>query len=212
MNRRDLLAVGALATLTGCLGYELQETERVAERRIRLAELEATVEAREERIAELEAALETRETRLADIEASRDALARQVDGPRVNDVALVSEWNRLGDVVHRAVSAVERGGLAVVAVNFTTPVVGSESGQGAQAEAARRLTTVSVTLLDGDGRVVETRERELRYFVETGRLGETPLLFDTGGLSVGEYVAEARVRDAVAGVDSRPVATRFGVV
>ncbi len=211
MNRRDLLAVGALAALSGCLGYELQETERVADRRVRLAELEATVEAREERIAELQTRVEELRDRLATVEAGRDALERRVDGPRVNDVALVSAWDRLGDVVHRATTSVDRGALATVAVNFTTPSVDFGADRGAQEEAAQRLTTVSVTLSNEEG-VVETRERELRYFVETGRLGETSLLFDTEGLTPGEYVAEARVRDVVAGIDSRPVATRFTVV
>ena len=210
MNRRDLLAVGALAALSGCLGYELQESERVGDRRVRLAELEATVEAREERITELETRVDELEGVLAASESSREALERRVDGPRVNDVALVSGWDRLGDVVHRASTSVDRGTLATVAVNFTTPSVDFDSERGRQEEAARRLTAVSVTLSDEEG-VVETRERELRYFVETGRLGETPVLFDTRGLTPGEYVAEARVRDVVAGVDSRPVATRFTV-
>lgn len=211
MHRRDLLAVGALAALAGCLGYELQETAQVADRRVRLAELEATVAAREERIAALETRLSEVESQLETAEATRETLERQVDGPRVNDIALVSEWARLGDVVHRAVPVVERGSLATLAVNFTTPSVDVDAERGRQAEAAARLTTVSVTLVDAAGAVVETRERELRYFIETGRLGETPLLFDTRGLSPGEYVAEARVRDVVTGFDSRPVRTGFTV-
>jgi hypothetical protein len=212
MNRRDLLAVGVVTALAGCLGYELQATERVTERQVRLAELEATVAAREERIAALEARVSGLETSLATAEARRDALERQVDGPRVNDVSLVSGWERLGDVVHRATTHVARGSLATLAVNFTTPSVDVETDQGRQETAAQRLTTVSVTLTDEDGGVVETNERELRYFVETGRVGETPLLFDTRGFPPGEYVAVARVRDVVDGVDSRPVTARFTVV
>lgn len=212
MNRRDLLALGgvtALTGLSGCLGYDVVESETVADRRVRIAELEAQVAAREERIAELEAQTEAMETRLTSAEERVRGLEARLDGPRVNDVSLVSRWDRLGDVVHRATTRGAVDGLATIAVNFTTPAIGTDPERGEQEAAADRLSTVEVTLRDATGEEVETRTRELRYFVDTGRFGETQLLFDTRGLTPGTYTAVARVVDVVAGVTSAPLATGF---
>jgi uncharacterized coiled-coil protein SlyX len=190
MHRRDLLAVGAATALAGCLGYEVVDRETVADRRVRLAELEATVAAREERIRELED------------EVRR--LRRRLAGPRVNAVSLVERWERTGDVVVRAVDRVGAGEPLTVAVNFTYPL---RAGGG----TGRVEVSLAVELTDGDGRRVAEHEREVQLFVDAdATLAELPVRFGEPGLSPGRYAATARVTDRVTGreAESGPVAFR----
>lgn len=190
MNRRDLLAVGAATALAGCLGYELTSTESVADRRVRLAELEATVAAREDRIDELE-----REV---------TALRRRLDGPRINAVSPVDRWERTGDVVTRAVDDVAAGDPLTVAVSFTHPI--RDGGGTGRVDAG-----LAVELTDADGRRVAQRERDVRLFLDSdARLAELPVRFGEPGFDPGRYAATARVTDRLRGVEveSRAVAFR----
>jgi hypothetical protein len=191
MDRRELLALCGcgLAGLSGCLGYTVVDRETVADRRVRLAELEATVAAREERIETLEAEVER--------------LERRLSGPRVNAVAPVERWERTGDVVVRSVDSVPAGDSLTVAVSFTYPIRGSGTG--------RVDVELGVTVTDADGRAVARGTREVRLFLDTdATLAELPVRFAESGLEPGRYAATARVTDRVTGIaaESAPVAFR----
>jgi hypothetical protein len=190
MNRRDLLAVGGLTALSGCLGYEVVDAETVADRRVRIAELESTVKAREERIAELEGEV--------------DRLERRLAGPRINAVALVERWERTGDVVVRATDDVAAGDPVTVAVSFTYPLDGETT--------SRVAADVSVALTDADGRQVASRTRTVRLFLDPdATLAELPVRFGEPGLSPGRYAATARVTDRTTGREAASDAVAFRV-
>jgi hypothetical protein len=191
MNRRDLLAVGTVAALAGCLGYEVVDEETVADRRVRIAELEATVEARDERIADLEREVER--------------LRRRLSGPRINAVSVVESWERIGDVVVRRVDDVAAGDPLAVAVSFTYPIRG-DGGTG------RVDVGLAVTVTDADGQRVARNERGVRLFLDTGAtLAELPVRFGEPGLSPGRYAATARVTDRVTGIEAESDAVAFRV-
>lgn len=192
MNRRDLLAVGGLTALAGCLGYEVVDADARADRRVRLAELEATVEAHEERIAELEAEV--------------DRLERRLAGPRINAVSLVDGWERAGDVVVRATDDVGAGDPLTVAVSFTYPIRGGRP--------ARVDVGLAVTLTDADGRQVARNERSVQLFLDPdATLAELPVRFGDPdpGLGPGRYAATARVTDRVTGIEAESDASAFVV-
>jgi uncharacterized coiled-coil protein SlyX len=190
MHRRELLALCGLAGVSGCLGYDLVERETVADRRVRLAELEATVAAREERIETLEREVER--------------LRRRLAGPRVNAVSLVESWERVGDVVVRGTDDVAAGDPLTVAVNFTYPLRGES--------ISRVDVALAVTVTDADGRRVVRNEREVRLFVDPdATLAELPVRFGEPGLSPGRYAATARVVDRVTGLETTSDAVAFRV-
>lgn len=189
MHRRELLALCGLAGLSGCLGYEVVDADARADRRVRLAELEATVRAREERIAALEAEVERLERRLA--------------GPRINAVSLVEEWERTGDVVVRGVDEAVAGDPVTVAVSFTHPIRGRET--------ERVDVGLAVELTDADGQRVARNERRVQLFLDAdATLAELPVRFGEPGLPPGRYAATARVTDRVTGIaaESEPVPFR----
>ncbi|AUV83456.1 hypothetical protein C2R22_18905 [Salinigranum rubrum] len=186
MDRRELLALCGLAGLGGCLGYDVVERETVADRRVRLAELEATVEAREERIAALER------------EVAR--LRRRLAGPRINAVSVVERWERIGDVVVRGTDEVSAGDPLAVAVSFTYPIRSS----------GRVDVSLTVELTDADGRRVARNAREVRFVLDPdATLGELPVRFGEPGLSPGRYAATARVVDRVTGLETASDAVAF---
>jgi hypothetical protein len=189
MHRRELLALCGLAGVSGCLGYEVVDRETVADRRVRLAELEATVEARNERIAELEAEVER--------------LRRRLAGPQINAVSLVDGWDRIGDVVVRATDEVPPGDPLTVAVSFTYPIRGSGTG--------RVDVALAVELTDADGERVASADREVELFLDPdATLAELPVRFGEPGLRPGRYAATATVVDRVTGIEteSEAVAVR----
>jgi hypothetical protein len=188
MNRRDLLAVGGLTALSGCLGYDVVDADTRADRRVRIAELEATVEAREERITELEATV--------------DELRRRLQGPRVNAVSVVDGWERTGDVVVRATDEVDAGDPLTVATSFTYPIRGDGT--------SRVDVGLAVTLTDADEQRVARNERVVQLFVDSdATLAELPVRFGEPGLSPGRYVATARVTDRVTGFEAESEASAF---
>ena len=190
MNRRDLLAVGGLTALSGCLGYDVVDADARTDRRVRIAELEAMVEAREERIAELE----------ADV----DDLQRRLRGPRINAVAVVDAWERTGDVVVRATDEIGAGDPLTVAVSFTYPIGGSGT--------SRVNVGLRVTLTDADGQRVARNERVGQLFVDAdATLAELPVRFGEPGLSPGRYAVTARVTDRVTGFEEESEASAFVV-
>ena len=190
MNRRDLLAVGGLTALAGCLGYDVVDAGASADRRVRIAELESTVAAREARIAELESTV-------AD-------LRRQLSGPRINAVSVVDGWERTGDVVVRATDEVGAGDPLTVAVSFTQPIRGTGT--------TRVDVGLAVTLTDADGQRVARNERVVQLFVDPdATLAELPVRFGEPGLSPGRYAATARVTDRVTGIEAESDASAFVV-
>jgi hypothetical protein len=190
MHRRELLTLCGLAGVSGCLGYDLVERETVADRRVRLAELEATVAARDERIAALEAEV--------------DRLRRRLSGPRINAVALVDEWERTGDVVVNGVDEVAAGEPLTVAVSFTYPIRGESTG--------RVDVSLGVEVTDADGGRVARSEREVELFVDAdARLAELPVRFGEPGLNPGQYGVTARVVDRITGIETTAEAVAFRV-
>jgi uncharacterized coiled-coil protein SlyX len=194
MERRELLALAGLAGLSGCLGYDVVETETRTQRRVRIAELEARVERRDEQLAE-------REATIADLEAQLQELRRQFRGPRINLVSLVDDWERLGDVVHRSADRVAAGEPAEVAFNYTYPV--HPRGTTGRAEVLER---VELTNLDGE--TVTSAERRVELFIDPDQtLAESALELDTESLPPGQYSAVAFVTDLVTNIEAEPAAT-----
>jgi hypothetical protein len=189
MQRRELLAAAGLAGLSGCLGYDVVDSETVTDRKVRIAELEAKLDRRDEQLAAKEARIEELETRL-DTERERRR------APRINEVGIVSEWEQLGDVVHHRIDEVPPGERAQVAVNFGyrydpgTDPRGSEPAVGVVLE----VVTFEGFQVGRAGRRVELpRDR-------TRRLHETVLRVDVNGLPTGTYIALVGVTDLVTGL------------
>jgi hypothetical protein len=190
MRRRALLASCGLVGLSGCLGYRVVDAEATADRRVRVAELESQVAAREERIAELEATV--------------DSLRRRLAGPRINAVSPVDGWERTGDVVVRGVDRVAAGDPLVVAVSFTQPIRGG-------GETGRVDVSLAVSVTDAAGERVARGERDVELVLDTdATLAELPVRFDDADLDPGEYAATARVTDEITRIETTadPVAFR----
>lgn len=188
MKRRELLAVAGLAGLSGCLGYDVVEGESVTQRKVRIAELEATVERRDEQLA-------ARDARIAELEAQ---VARQRDrqrAPRINEVGIVDGWERFGDIVNRRIGEVPPGEPARLAVNFTyfrdrpTDAPGSTPAVGVVA----RLLTLEGFWIERVGRRVDLSAER------AGSLHETVLTADVDRFPTGTYVAIVELTDLVSG-------------
>ncbi|SFR51190.1 hypothetical protein [Halogeometricum limi] len=181
MNRRELLAVAGavgLGATSGCLGYTVVEADAVTDRRVRIAELEAKLAAREEQIAELE----------ADV----DALRSRVAGPEVNLVRAVTDWSRVGDVVTEQTDRVA-GETLTAAVNYDYPVHPGAGGSGeADADVTVELARDGATVREATTRVRLTLDRDQT-------LAENALELDVSGVDEGAYALRARVTDNVTG-------------
>jgi hypothetical protein len=188
MQRRHFLSLAGLAGLGGCLGYDVVETETVTDRKVRIAELAATVERRDEQLA-------ARETRIDDLEAR---LARQRDrelAPRINGVALVDGWDRFGDVVHRRIDRVPPGEPARIAVNYTYRFDRAAAAPGATpgVDLVARLRTLEGFTIDRVARRVDLLARR------DPTLHETVLVADVDRVPTGTYVAVVELTDRVTG-------------
>lgn len=188
MQRRQLLGLVGLAGLGGCLGYDVVEGESVTRRKVRIAELEATVERRDEQLA-------ARETRIEELEARLDRQADRERAPRINDVGIVDGWERFGDVVNRRIDAVPSGEPARLAVNFTylydrpTDAPGSSPAVG-----------VVVTILTLQGFRIETVGERVDLSADrAGPLHETVLSVDVNRFPTGTYIAVVELTDLVSG-------------
>ena len=184
MDRRELLALAGLCGLgatSGCLGYTVVESDAVTDRRVRIAELEAKLRARDEEIASLNAEL--------------DALRDRVAGPEVNLVRAVTSWSRAGDVVTEQTDRVT-GGTLTAAVSYDYPVHPAAGGTG-RADA-------SVTVeLRRDGEAVREAETRVRITLDRDQtLAESPLELSVSDLDAGPYALAARVVDNVTGLGS----------
>jgi hypothetical protein len=189
MQRRQLLGLVGLAGLGGCLGYDVVESEQVTQRKVRIAELAATVERRDEQLA-------AREARIADLEARLDRQADRQRAPRINDAAIVDGWEQFGDVVNRRIDAVPPGEPARLAVNFTylydrpTDAPGSSPAVG-----------VVVTVLTLEGFRIETVGERVDLSTDrAGPLHETVLSVDVDRFPTGTYIAVVELTDLVSGL------------
>jgi hypothetical protein len=188
MQRRQLLALAGLTGLGGCLGYDVVEAETVTDRKVRIAELAATVERRDEQ-------LTAREARIDELEAR---LARQRDrrlAPRINDVGLVDGWERLGDVVHRRIDRVPPGDPARIAVNFTYRL--DRSSAGPDSAPAVGLVARVLTL---EGFTIDRVARRVDLPASRApTLHETVLAADVDRVPTGTYVAVVELADLATG-------------
>lgn len=188
MNRRELLALAGLAGLSGCLGYDVVDAETSTQRKVRIAELEATVERRDEQLA-------AREARIDELEARLDRQRDRQLAPRINEVGLVDGWERVGDVVHRRIDQVPPGEPARIAVNFTylfdrpTDLPGSTPAVGVVA----RLLTLEGFWIERVGRRVDLSTDS------AGTLHETVLTADVDRFPTGTYIAVVELTDLVSG-------------
>ena len=191
MKRRGLLALAGVAGLSGCLGYDVVESEQVTERKVEIAELEAKLDRRDEQIVALD-------DRIADLEAENSRLRRRQRAPRINRVSLVDGWERLGDVVHESVDEVPAGTDAEIAVNYTYPVHRRSGGGRAEVDEVIELTNL-------DGETVARADRRVELFLDPDQtLAESALTLDTASLPPGQYSAVARITDLVTGLAAEP--------
>lgn len=188
MKRRQLLGLAGLAGLGGCLGYDVVERESVTQRKVRIAELEATVERRDEQLA-------AREARIEELEARLDRQADRQRAPQINDVGIVDGWERFGDVVNRRIDEVPPGEPARLAVNFSylydrpTDAPGSSPAVG-----------LVVTLLTLQGfRIEAVGERVDLSTDRAGPLHETVVSVDVDRFPTGTYIAVVELTDLVSG-------------
>jgi hypothetical protein len=188
MQRRQLLALAGLAGLGGCLGYDVVDADAMTDLRVRIAELEATVERRDEQLA-------AREARIDELEARLDRQADRQRAPRINDVGIVSGWEQFGDIVNRRIDAVPPGDPARLAVNFTylydrpTDAPGSSPAVG-----------VVVTILTLQGFRIETVGERVDLSTDrAGPLHETVLSVDVNRFPTGTYIAVVELTDLVSG-------------
>ena len=188
MQRRQLLGLAGLAGLGGCLGYDVVEGESVTRRKVRIAELEATVDRRDEQLA-------ARDARIEELEAQLDRQADRERAPRINDVAVVDGWEQFGDIVNRRIDAVPPGEPARLAVNFTylydrpTDAPGSSPAVG-----------VVVTVLTLQGFRIETVGERVDLSTDrAGPLHETSFTIDVDRFPSGTYIAVVELTDLVSG-------------
>jgi hypothetical protein len=194
MERRELLALAGLTGLSGCLGYDVVESETATRRKVRIAELEAKLDRRDEQIVAMD-------DRIADLEAEIRRLRRQQRGPRINRVSLVDGWEELGDVVHRSVDEIDAGEDAEVAVNYFYPVHRQGGSGRAEVEEIIELTNL-------DGETVARQQRLIELFLDPDqRLAESVLELDTASLPPGQYSAVAEITDLVTGLAAEPQGT-----
>jgi hypothetical protein len=197
MERRDLLALAGLTGLTGlsgCLGYDVVESEQTTRQKVKIAELEAKLDRRDEQIVSMD-------DRIADLEAEIRRLRRQQRGPRINRVSLVDGWERLGDVVHESIDEIPAGEDADIAVNYTYPV--HRRSDGGREEVGE---VVELTNLDGE--TVARTDRRVELFLDPDQtLAESKLTLDTSSLPPGQYSAVAAITDLVTGTAAEPEGT-----
>ncbi|MFC5369122.1 hypothetical protein [Salinirubrum litoreum] len=188
MQRRQLLALAGLTGLGGCLGYDVVDSEAVTDRKVRIAELEAKLDRRDELLAE-------RDARIEELEAG---VARRRDrqrAPRINAVGIVDRWDRIGDVVERRIDAVPPGEPARIAVNFTyrrdrpTDTPGSTPAVGVVA----RLLTLEGFRIERVGRRIDLSTDS------AGSLHETVVTVDVNRFPTGTYIAVVELTDLVSG-------------
>jgi hypothetical protein len=193
MKRRGLLALAGVAGLSGCLGYDVVESEQVTERKVEIAELEAKLDRRDEQIVR-------QDDRIADLEAENRRLRRRQRAPRINRVSLVDGWERLGDVVHESVDEIAAGTDADIALNY--------SYSDHRDDATRTEFGEVVELTNLDGETVTRADRRVERVLESGwTLAESVLELDTGSLPPGQYSAVASVTDLQTGLGAAPVGT-----
>lgn len=202
MERRTLLALAGVVGTSGCLGYDVVEEEQTTERKVRIAELEATVERRDEQIRRFEEALADREETIGDLQDRVSTLRDRLDGLRLNEVAIVDGWSDVGDVVHRSTERVT-GDTATLAVNCTAP--------RSMTNSARRFeVSVEVRNLNDEIALAESVESSLQIAPDQ-RLVETTVDLDVTFLPSSWYVAFVGVRDAETGTTTRRDTVEFGI-
>jgi uncharacterized coiled-coil protein SlyX len=202
MERRTLLALAGVVGTSGCLGYDVVDAEQRTERKVRIAELEATVERRDEQIRRFEEALADREETIGDLQSRLSTLRERLDGLRLNQASLVADWGEVGDVVHGATDSVA-GDTATLAVNCTVP--------RSMTNSARRFV-VSVEVLNVNGEIALADSVESSVQIDPDqRLVETPVDLDVTVLPASWYVALVGVRDAETGTTTRRGTVEFGV-
>ena len=202
MERRTLLALAGVVGTSGCLGYDVVDEERTTERKVRIAELEATVERRDEQIRRFEEALADREETIADLQEQVSTLRERLDGLRLNQTAIVDGWSDVGDVVHRATDSVA-GDTATLAINCTAP--------RSMTNSARRFeVSVEVRNLNDEIALAESVESSVQIAPDQ-RLVETTVDLDVTFLPSSWYVALVGVRDAETGTTTRRDTVEFGV-
>jgi hypothetical protein len=188
MQRRQLLALAGLTGLGGCLGYDVVDSEAVTRRKVRIAELEAKLDRRDELLAE-------RDARIADLEARLDRQRDRQRAPRINEVALVDGWERVGDVAHRRIDAVPSGEPARIAVNFTYPL-----DRPTDAPGSTPAVGVVVRLLTLEGFRIERVGRRVDLSADSdGSLHETVVTVDVNRFPTGTYVGVVELTDLVSG-------------
>jgi hypothetical protein len=196
MKRRGLLALAGVAGLSGCLGYDVVESEQVTTRKVEIAELEAKLDRRDEQIVR-------QDDRIADLEAENRRLRRQQRAPRINRVSPVDGWDRLGDVVHESVDEIAAGTDAEIALNYS---------YSDRDDATRTEFGEVVELTNLDGETVTRADRRVERVLESGwTLAESVLELDTASLPPGQYSAVASVTDLQTGLGAAPVGTVVSV-
>ena len=202
MERRTLLALAGVVGTSGCLGYEVVDEERTTDRKVRIAELEATVDRRDEQIRRFEKALADREETIGNLQDRVSTLQDRLDGLRLNDASPVADWGEVGDVVRRATDEVT-GDTATIAVNCTAP--------RSMTNSTRRFA-VSVELLNVNDEIVlaETVETTVEVAPDQ-RLVETTVDVDVTFLPASFYAGFVDVRDAETGTTTRRETVDFGL-
>jgi uncharacterized coiled-coil protein SlyX len=202
MERRTLLALAGVVGTSGCLGYDVVDAEQRTERKVRIAELEATVERRDEQLREYQRALADREETIGDLRSELSTLRDRLDSLRLNEAAIVEDWSDVGDVVHRATENVT-GDTATLAVNLTAP--------RSMTNSARQLeVSVEVRNLNDEIALAESVESSLQIAPDQ-RLVETTVDLDVTFLPSSWYVAFVGVRDAETGTTTRRDSVEFGI-
>ncbi|MFC5365318.1 hypothetical protein [Salinirubrum litoreum] len=202
MKRRTLLALAGVVGTSGCLGYDVVEEDRRTERKVRIAELEATLERRDEQIRRFEEALTDREETIGDLQSRLSTLRERLDGLRLNQASLVADWAEVGDVARRATDSVT-GDTATVAVNCTAP--------RSMMHSTRRLAvSVEMRNLNDEIALADTVESTVEIDPDQ-RLVETTVDVDVTYLPSSWYVGFVGVRDVETGATTRRESVEFGV-
>ena len=124
-------------------------------------------------------------------------------GPQLENVHLVSHWEKYGDVSENKISAIGAGAYANVGLTYTLPIHEGKSEELVQATIYHDNISVDSrknadTKLSGGNMSEDSWER---WFS-----------FDTKGWETGEYLIEAIVRDEISGRNSPANKFTFEVV
>jgi uncharacterized coiled-coil protein SlyX len=202
MERRTLLALAGVVGTSGCLGYGVVDAEQRTERKVRIAELEATVDRRDEQLREYQRALTDREETIGDLRSELSALEQRLDGLRLNQASVVADWAEVGDVARRATESVT-GDTATFAVNLTAP-------RSLMNSTRRLVVSVEMRNLNDEIALAESAETTVEITPDQ-RLVETTVDLDVTFLPSSWYVAFVGVQDAETGATTRRESVEFGV-